>query len=90
MRATTMRVVNGYRSAMRGQQVSRQKGGHITRHAPVVGDAPLTETVYYASWASHSSNSLAGSIGGAAAVVAVKPARPRRRTVTLFGGGRGF
>ena len=30
-----MRVDNGYQSAMRGQQVVGQKGGHITRHAPV-------------------------------------------------------
>ena len=30
-----MRVVNGYQSAMCGQQVVRQKGGHITRHAPL-------------------------------------------------------
>ena len=35
MRATTMTVVNGYQSAMCGQQVLRQKGGHITRPGPV-------------------------------------------------------
>ena len=35
MRATTMRVVNGYQSAMCGQQVVRKKGGHITRPGPL-------------------------------------------------------
>ena len=35
MRATTMRVDNGYQSVMRGQQVVHQKGGHITRPGPV-------------------------------------------------------
>ena len=47
MRATTMRVVNGYQSAMCGQQVGRQKGGHITRPGPVLFKRSEEDKVMY-------------------------------------------